>query len=156
MSRIPGFVVLTPRAARAILRRNHVGRMAFTHGREVDIEPIGYVAGGDWLYMRSAPGTKLDALARRPYVAFEVDEVEGPYDWRSVVVHGSVYRLPVDGSPSERRLRRRAVSAFRKLSPTAFGPRDPVPERRVVFGVHIDRADGRAAGRVLPRRKHAY
>lgn len=134
-----------------ILTRNHVGRLAFSHGGVVDIEPIGYAARGEWLFMRSAPGTKLRALAHRPYVAFQVDEIEGPFDWRSVVVHGTIHLLPDDGSPIERRGRRRAVAAFRRAMPAAFTERDPVPERRIVYGLHIHSIDGRAARRAPPR-----
>jgi len=152
MRRSPEFLVLGPRGCRAILARNHLGRLAFAHDAVVDIEPIAYVASGAWLFMRSAPGTKLDALAHSPYVAFEVDEVDGPFDWRSVVAHGTIYRMPEDGSPIERRERRRAVTAFRRVMPTAFTSHDPVPERRIVYGLHVDRTDGRTARRSISRR----
>ena len=147
MPRSPEFLVLAPRVSRTLVARNHVGRLAFMHNGEVDIEPIGYVAFGNWLFMRSAPGTKLDALAHRPYVAFQVDEVEGPFEWRSVVAHGTIYHLPEDGSPLERKERRRAIAAFRRVMPSAFTKRDPVPERRIVYGLHVDHTAGRLARR---------
>jgi hypothetical protein len=152
MGRSPEFLVLAPRDCRAILTRNHLGRLAFVHDGVVDIEPLGYASSRAWLFMRSAPGTKLDALAHRPYVAFQVDEVDGPFDWRSVVVHGTIYRLPEDGSPIERRERRHAVTAFRRVMPAAFTTHDPVPERAIVFGLHIDRMDGRMARRATSKR----
>lgn len=141
----PEFFVLTPADCVRILARNHVGRLAFRNAESVDIEPIGYVASGDWVFMRSAHGAKLEAIAHNPFVAFEVDEIDGPFDWRSVVVHGTIYLLPKDGAPIEQRQFERALKALRSAMPGAFTAADPVPERQIVYGLHIDRREGRMA-----------
>ena len=91
--RTPRFRSLTERDCRALLRHHHAGRLAFTLRDIVDIEPISYVLDGHWLYARTAPGTKLAKLRHNPFVAFEVDEIVGPFDWRSVVAHGTAYFL---------------------------------------------------------------
>jgi len=145
MPRTAKFLELTPKQALAILRRNHVGRLAYLKGRQVDIEPLGYVARGNWLFMRSANGAKLAALAHSPYAAFEVDEVKGPFAWRSVVAHGTMYRLPHDGAPIERSQFARAVAALREMIPDTLTERDPVPERQVVYGFNIHKITGRSA-----------
>jgi hypothetical protein len=139
------FFVLTPAECAAVLERNHVGRLAFLNRDIVDIEPIGYVVESSWLFLRSAYGAKLEALAHTPYVAFEVDEIRGPLDWRSVVVHGTIYMLPHDGAVLEQREYHRAVHALRSITPEALTERDPVPERQIVYGLHADRVDGRMA-----------
>lgn len=130
-----------------MLARNHLGRLAYFNGESVDIEPIGFALKGDWLYARSAYGTKIESLTRRPFVALEVDEVEGPFDWRSVVVHGTIYELPLDGSSADRLERTRAVAAITAAMPGAFTGHDPTPERQLVYGLHIDKLDGRMARR---------
>ena len=140
---------LSPADCRRVLRRNHVGRLAYLVRREIQIVPIGYAMRGKWLFARSAPGAKLDAVAHRPYVAFEVDEVRGPQDWHSVVVLGSIFSFPADGSPVERRTRRRARAAIKAAMPAAFTDRDPFPERDNIYGVHIERVTGRVARSVL-------
>jgi len=145
MTESPQFFVLTPKDCADVLQRNHVGRLAFMNREIVDIEPIGYVARGGWIFFRSAYGAKLESLAHNPYVAFEVDEINGPLDWRSVVVHGTIYVLPHDGAPLEQREYHRAVDALRSFMPDALTVRDPVPERQIVYGLHIDRVDGRMA-----------
>jgi nitroimidazol reductase NimA-like FMN-containing flavoprotein (pyridoxamine 5'-phosphate oxidase superfamily) len=73
----------------ALLGRNNVGRIAFTFHDRVDIEPINYVYSWGWLYGRTSKGAKLDTIAHNRWVAFEVDEVKGLFDWQSVVVKGS-------------------------------------------------------------------
>jgi nitroimidazol reductase NimA-like FMN-containing flavoprotein (pyridoxamine 5'-phosphate oxidase superfamily) len=147
VTRLPEFLILTTADCRRVLARNHLGRLAFFNGKSVDIEPIGFALKGEWLYARSAYGTKIESLSRRPFVALEVDEVLGPFDWRSVVVHGTIYELPLDGSDAERRERSRAVNAIKAAMPGAFTGHDPTPERQIVYGLHIDKLDGRMARR---------
>jgi nitroimidazol reductase NimA-like FMN-containing flavoprotein (pyridoxamine 5'-phosphate oxidase superfamily) len=145
MTMRPEFLVLTPDDCHKVLEWNSVGRLAFLNATFVDIEPIGYVASGDWIFFRSAYGAKLEALVRHPFVAFEVDQVAGPTSWVSVVAHGTIYMLPADGGPVERREFARALDALRRLSPAAFTGDDPTPERQTVYGMHIDRVAGRMA-----------
>ena len=141
----PSFRDLSPEECRALLARHSVGRLAYTfHGR-VDVEPIGYVPVAGAIVFRMAPGSKLQTLAHHPWVALEVDEVDGLFDWQSVTVHGTVYILHEEGSQAEARAYRSAVRALRDLVPGTLAARDPVPFRNVVAKLHIDRMTGRAA-----------
>jgi uncharacterized protein len=141
----PIFRQLDDAEMRELLQRNHVGRIAFSFHDRVDIEPIHYVYGGDWLYCRTSAGAKLATLAHRPWVAFEVDEVAGVFDWRSVVARGVAYQLTEDGSEEERRRHAHAVELLREVVPETLTARDPVPFRGVVLGIHLDEMTGRAA-----------
>lgn len=145
MKQSPQFLILSEADCRDVLQRNHVGRLAFINGTSVDIEPLGYVFRDNWLFLRSAYGAKLEALAHNPFVAFEVDEAKGPFDWRSVVAHGTIYLLPSDGAPLERREFDRAVQALRTVLPRTLTKDDPTPAREIVYGLHIDRLEGRMA-----------
>src|SRR6478609_4040285 len=89
----PTFSDLRRDEAIALLARHHVGRLAFTFHDRVDIEPISYVYADGWLYVRTSPGTKLTTVKHHPWVAFEVDDVVSRFDWRSVVVRGTIYFL---------------------------------------------------------------
>src|SRR5271169_1022659 len=82
-----------------ILARHHVGRIAFASPARVDIEPINYVYADGWVYCRTSRGTKVAIIQHHRWVAFEVDEVVGLFDWRSVVVRGGVYFLDSDSPP---------------------------------------------------------
>jgi nitroimidazol reductase NimA-like FMN-containing flavoprotein (pyridoxamine 5'-phosphate oxidase superfamily) len=129
----------------ALLKRQHVGRIAFLADSEVDIEPIGYVYLDGWLFGRTSHGAKIQSLGHKPWVAFEVDEIAGPFDWRSVVARGSFHRLYSDGSPVEQNTYKTALRALRAAAPATLTPRDPTPHRSILFGVHIDTVSGRAA-----------
>ncbi len=141
----PAFRALLPEECTALLTRNHVGRLAYVLHGQVGIVPIHYVHAGGWLYGRTGAGEKLAALRSHPWVAFEVDEVDGPFDWRSVVVRGAFYRLARDGARADRARWERAVAAIRTLTPEAFGEGDPTPERSAVFRIHAGEVTGRAA-----------
>ncbi|HEX6052289.1 MAG TPA: pyridoxamine 5'-phosphate oxidase family protein [Gemmatimonadaceae bacterium] len=136
-----------------LLMRNHVGRIAYSFRDRVDIEPISYIYADGRIYIRTAPGSKLTTLSHAPWVAFEVDEVTGPHDWRSVVVHGTVYVLEDRGSEVARESYRRAVGHLRTLMPQAFGDSDPTPERTVVMQLHPDTITGREARPVVADRE---
>ena len=129
----------------ALLARNHVGRIAYSFHDRVDIEPIHYVYADGAFYLRTEHGSKLTALAHAPWVAFEVDEIDGLFDWRSVVAHGTVYMLEDAGSPEMRANYRVAVRRLRELVPDALNPDDPVTARSVVLKLHPAEMTGRAA-----------
>jgi nitroimidazol reductase NimA-like FMN-containing flavoprotein (pyridoxamine 5'-phosphate oxidase superfamily) len=143
----PVFSALTDRECRELLSRNHVGRLAFVNAGRVDIEPVSYVAAAPWIFLRSAHGSKANALAHTPYVAFEVDEAKSAFDWRSVVVRGTIYLLADAGSDVDRASYDKAVEALRLVQRRAFRDGDPTPSRDTVYGLHIDLLTGRSAGR---------
>jgi uncharacterized protein len=64
-----------------LLRRQHVGRLAFTLHDQVDIEPLGYVSDGEWIFGRTSEGTKLSRLLHHPWCAFETDVVHDQFEW---------------------------------------------------------------------------
>lgn len=131
--------------AEAILARNHVGRLAYAFHDRVDIEPIHYVFADGVITCRTTSGAKLEALRHQHGVAFEVDEIEGLFDWRSVVVQGLAYIAEPTGSEHEERSYRDAVAALRAFLPGTFEHDDPTPFRTVILRIHVDAVTGRAA-----------
>ncbi len=129
----------------AMLRAHHYGRLAFSFRDRVDIEPIHYVYDDGWIFGRTAPGTKLTVLTHHPWVAFEIDEVHGLFDWRSAVVKGTVYFVEADGSPAQDETYDRTLAALRTLVPEALTEADPLPGKTVLFRIHIDEMHGREA-----------
>jgi nitroimidazol reductase NimA-like FMN-containing flavoprotein (pyridoxamine 5'-phosphate oxidase superfamily) len=145
------FSDLTIEECEELLARTHVGRIAYVLESGADIEPIGYVFDRTWLFGRTSPGTKLTALGHRPWVAFEVDEVEGRFDWQSVVVHGSFRVLASEGSEHDVRLYERAEQLVRSVDPLMGTRDDPASFRTVLFGIHIDDMVGRRARSYPPQ-----
>lgn len=129
----------------SLLARNHVGRIAFSFHDRVDLEPVHYVYSNGWLHGRTSPGTKLSTLRHHPWVAFEVDEIEGLYDWQSVIVHGVVHIPDPDGSPDDVAAFASTLALIREIVPHALEHADPTPERQVLFRVYAEELTGRAS-----------
>lgn len=137
--------VTTDAEARALIQRNHIGRLAFTLHDRVDIEPITYACDDGWIYMRTSEGHKVDVLRHHPWVAFQVDEIHSRNNWESVVVHGRIQGLPEDGTTVERAAREQAIAVLRSIDPAATGPSDAFPHRNQVLRLHLDEVSGRRA-----------
>jgi uncharacterized protein len=142
----PRFEVLDRDACVAILARNHVGRIAYAWSNHVDIEPLHYVYHDGWLYGRTSEGAKLQVTGGNWWpVAFEVDEVEGLFQWRSVVVHGGFYTLGADGLDFQREEWAHGLELLRTLVPETFTEADPAAFRTVVFRMAVQELTGREA-----------
>lgn len=74
------------------LDSERIGRLAVQVEDGVDIFPVNFIAKDGALYFRSAPGTKLEAIAHSSAVAFEADGIHLLSRW-SVVVRGDAHRL---------------------------------------------------------------
>ena len=144
----PTFRSLSHAECDALLARNHVGRIAFVLRDRVDIQPIHYAYEAGWLFGRTSEGGKLMTLAHNHWLAFEVDEVRGVFDWQSVVVHGTFHRIDPDGPPAERGAAARAVHLLREIVPETYTAGDPAAFRTVLFRISIGEVTGRAASSV--------
>ena len=141
----PTFHVLDRAESEALLGRHNVGRIAYSFRDRVDIEPVHYVFEDGHIYGRTQFGTKVEVMAHHPWVAFEVDEVDALFEWRSVVVHGRIVFPDPIGPPDEAAQYARGMEVFRTLVPAAFTDADPTPARDIVFVLHINDMSGRAA-----------
>ena len=129
-----------------ILARNRVGRLAYARHNRVDIEPLHYVYHDGWIYGRTSHGAKLQATGTEWWpVAFEVDEVEDLFQWRSVVVHGGFYVVDEYGPDWEAATWRQGLELLRQIIPETLAEGDPVPHRRVVFRIALQEVTGREA-----------
>jgi uncharacterized protein len=141
----PTFRELSPAECTALLDRHQVGRLAVTHRDRIELLPIHYVYGDGWLYGRTAAGSKLELVAHNRWVAFEVDEVRDLFDWSSVVVKGGLYLLRKEGSEHEQAIYDKGVAMVRRIIPQALTADDPLPDRALLFRIHVDELSGRAA-----------
>ncbi len=144
----PLFEMMSQQECEELLAHTHVGRLAFTLHDVVDVVPLGFSFEKGWIYGRTNPGGKLGTLDRNRRVAFEADEFTGPFEWRSVVVHGSFYLLDPDSDED-------AKAKLARLFPDAFGHEDPVSFRNQFFGISIEETTGRKAKPTAGDRKAA-
>jgi nitroimidazol reductase NimA-like FMN-containing flavoprotein (pyridoxamine 5'-phosphate oxidase superfamily) len=150
----PRFRDLSKKEIETFLAKHHVGRIAFSFHDLVDVRPIHYVYSDGWMFGRTSHGDKLVTLRHHQWVAFEVDEVAGPLDWKSVVAHGTFYRLHPEGSASDIRLYERGLRLIRSFAPEALTDRDPVTFRTELFGIAVDSMSGRSSS-TKPRKRRS-
>ena len=135
-----------PRAeVEEIITNNNVGRIAFAFHDRVDIQPVHYVYERGWLYGRTSEGEKIATLKHNEWVAFEIDEVKGIFDWRSVVIHGSFWRIHPRGSPRAEELWEKAAELVSRIVPGSLTDEDPVAFRQILFRIAISDVRGREA-----------
>lgn len=130
-----------------IISRNNVGRIAFAFHDRVDIQPIHYVYERGWLYGRTSEGEKMATLQHNQWVAFEIDEIKDTFDWRSVVIHGSFWRIHPLGSPHAEEVWAKAAELVSRIVPGALSEKDPVAFRQILFRVAVSDLRGREARR---------
>lgn len=139
------FRELTRQEIEEMLLRNKVGRLAFSFHDRVDVQPIHYVYERGWLYGRTSEGDKISSLTHNQWVAFEVDETNDVFDWRSIVIHGSFWILHPRGSPRAEELWTKAAALVSKIVPGALTESDPVGFRQTLFRIAVSDVRGREA-----------
>lgn len=141
-----GMTVLPPHECLALLRTVEVGRLA-TNGDFPEILPVNFVVDEGSVLFRTAPGSKLAALATDHRVSFEADDYDPAAGeaW-SVVIKGfaEVLRHPYDvvdaaeqplfpwqAAPKHHFVRIRPVEITgRRFYVVARRPATPTPARR--------------------------
>jgi nitroimidazol reductase NimA-like FMN-containing flavoprotein (pyridoxamine 5'-phosphate oxidase superfamily) len=137
-----------------ILVRNKVGRLAFALHDRVNVIPVNFIYADGWIYGRTQPGGKLFQILRNRRVAFEVDEQDGIFSWRSVIVHGPLYAIDPESNANQRVIYESALKLIRSSFPTALTESDPVPFRTELFRIEATEMSGRSSSgggvRIMP------
>jgi len=119
-----------------LIEEGSFGRLAVVGLDSIpDVFPVNYTVHDGSIYIRSAPGSKLRAIAVHPAAAFELDGEDAGLRW-SVVLRGTARRLAFD-----KEIRESGVQALVSSSPTAKYNYIAVTPSSVSGRRFIDRAD---------------
>ncbi|HEY5086341.1 MAG TPA: pyridoxamine 5'-phosphate oxidase family protein [Gemmatimonadaceae bacterium] len=135
----------------ALLARHHVGRVGISFHDLLRVELANYVYSEGWIYARTELGEDVATVRHHPWAAFEVDEVEGIYDWRTVEVLGVVEFLSSDIHSRDWFEFENAVRVMREVVPQILTADDPMPQRVQVIRMHVDNIRGRESHSGTPR-----
>lgn len=134
----------------ALLARHHVGHVGISFHDLVRVEIAAYVYSEGWIYARTEMGDDVVTVKHHPWAAFEVAEVQGVYDWRSVEIWGSVEFLSADFHTRDWSEFVNAVRLMREAVPQVLTADDPLPQRVQVVRMHVDNIRGREARSGMP------
>lgn len=129
-----GLEVLDRETCQRLLRASEIGRLAVSIAGSPEIFPVNYRVENDSILIRTAPGTKLDAVGRTQG-CFEIDGVDRVrHTGWSVIAKGRLEELtPYDGDAWDD-----ALEAH--IEPWAAG------NKSHILCLHIDRLTGRRVG----------
>lgn len=133
-----------------LLARGRLGHLGCVHLNQPYVVPIYFAYEGRCLYAFTTLGQKIEWMRYNPLVCVEVDEVEGPERWKSVIAFGrfeELASLPDWKDPSLHALEllNKHAGWWKPGTATAFD-RDPAePLTPIFYRIPIDRVSGRWA-----------
>jgi len=84
---------LTRQASLDLLARTRLGRLACSQGGQPYVVPIYFAYHDECLYGFATVGQKIEWMRANPLVCVEVDEMDGPERWVTVLVFGRYEEL---------------------------------------------------------------
>ena len=124
-----------------ILRTQQVGRLGVTDGERVYVFPVCYGYDGGSLYLVSRMGLKVQLMRVHPAVCLEVEVIESPAHWRTVMVHG---RFEEVAASAERDAALALIAAQGDVTaPWSIAPYLGGPEEMIVYRIRIQEKTGR-------------
>ena len=139
----------------ALLTKHHVGHVGISFHDLLRLKICNYIYSEGWIYARTELGEDLVMAKHHPWAAFDVTEVDGIYDWRSVEVWGAIEFLSSNAEGREWFEFENAVRLLRSAVPQVLTADDPMPQRVQLMRVHVDNILGHesrsVAAESLPR-----
>jgi hypothetical protein len=144
---------LRPGEITRVLRDGTVGRIGAHDGGRTYVVPVTYVYDGDAVYGHSTFGQKIRMMRRNPNVCFQVDEIDGMANWRSVIAQGTYEELRGDMATAAAKLIRARIGTL-TTSETA-GPAGRSGRTHVSYRIRLKEKSGRYEGRRSRARRKA-
>jgi nitroimidazol reductase NimA-like FMN-containing flavoprotein (pyridoxamine 5'-phosphate oxidase superfamily) len=135
---------LTAEEIDAVLRSEAIGRIGcYAYGRPY-VVPITYAYDGIAVYGHSREGLKMRMMRSHPTVCFEVDHLESPQDWQSVIALGTFSELePPEADIAMQLLRRRFAPLVASATSAPDGHLHPSGRPWSVFRILLGERTGR-------------
>ncbi len=124
-----------------VLRAEHLGRLGVYGDGRVYVVPVAYGYDGTDVYAHSHEGLKLHLMRAHPEVCFEVEQIESPARWRTVIAHGTFEEL-IDPAARDAALATILAQGGRPYPPS-MAPYVDGPERIVVYRIRLAEKTGR-------------
>lgn len=136
---------LTAEQSYALLRGGRVLHLGVVESGEPYVVPVNYVFDGEYVYLHSLPGRKVDAMRCDPRVCIEVEEVQDDFCWKSVVAFGRAEELT--GADARAQALSLLLALFPHLTPVeSFMADDAGAPAPLAFRIRLERVTGLSEG----------
>ncbi len=127
----------------ALLAKHHVGHVAISFHDLLRLKICNYIYSEGWIYARTELSEDVVMARHHPWAAFQVSEIDGIYDWRSVEAWGTIEFLSSNAEGREWFEFETAVRLLQTVVPQVLTADDPLPRRAQLLRVHVDDIIGR-------------
>lgn len=104
---------LSKEECRQLLKRVRMGRLACSLHDQPYIVPVYFSYEGEFIYIFSAVGKKIEWMRQNPKVCLQADEIGAPTNWSSVIVTEKYLEL---GEPQHTAQREHALEQLSQYS----------------------------------------
>jgi nitroimidazol reductase NimA-like FMN-containing flavoprotein (pyridoxamine 5'-phosphate oxidase superfamily) len=133
-----------------VIQHQVVGRIGCHANGMTYVVPVSYAYDGDYIYVRTFEGLKVDMMRKNPKVCFEIDTMHNMGNWESVIAWGDFEELHEASGRKEalQKLMDRALP-FISSETTHLTPQWPFPSSNpgniegIVFRIKLTDKTGR-------------
>ena len=72
----------------SLLHREFVGRIGCHADDMIYVVPVSYAYDGEYIYVHTTEGLKIDIMRKNPKVCFQVDDMHNMANWQSAIAWG--------------------------------------------------------------------
>jgi nitroimidazol reductase NimA-like FMN-containing flavoprotein (pyridoxamine 5'-phosphate oxidase superfamily) len=137
---------MSEKESRDLLGRASMGRLGCSKDDQPYVVPIYFAFEGDYFYVLSTLGQKIEWMRANPKVCIEIDEIAGESEWASVVVNGQYQELPEPRFADERAHARKLLEKRYRWWQNALGERQLKSGTELIeptfFRIHVTSMSG--------------
>ena len=136
---------MTAEQSYALLRGGRVAHLGVVETGEPYVVPVNYVFDGEYVYLHSLPGRKVDAMRSDPRVCVQVEDVRDDFCWQSVIAFGRAEELTA--ASARARALSLLLSLFPRLTPVeSLMAGDAAAPAPLAFRIRVERVTGLSEG----------
>lgn len=144
------FGTLSSSEIETLLHHESVGRIGCYSDDMIYVVPVSYAYDGEYIYVHTAEGLKLNIMRKNPKVCFQVDDLHDMANWQSVIAWGDFEELKQGEARSHAiKLLMNRVLPFIHSETMHISPHWPFPSaepeaiKGIIFRIRLTEKTGR-------------
>ena len=142
--------IMKPQEIDTVVRQQVIARLGCYADGKVYVVPVSYAYDGNYFYLISRDGKKIETMRKNPSVCLQIDDMQNMSSWQSVILWGEFEELtePEDRNYALNQLMNRMTPMF-SSEIFRITPHWPFPEDQpesipgIVYRIKITEMTGR-------------